>query len=166
MVVASSSNSFQNLVSYLYCTECLFARTLYHSIPFSRASFEYQCNHNLLTGAPFHKLFVLSIASFASFSILLNNASHVGTSWINPMTCPAVQTPKSLSPFKNTSRPLFPLTYGATSSNLPVMLSFSILTACSATLFLNNRLVFFHRLSTSSVSVSCASTIACLIAEW
>ena len=67
--------------------------------------------------------------------------------------CPVVEPPKSLSPFKNTSRPLFPLTYGATSSNFPVVLSFSIFTACSVTLFLNNRDVFFHRRNTNSVSV-------------
>lgn len=71
-------------------------------------------------------------------------------------------TPYSVSPLTNTSFPLFPLTNGATSSNLPVSLSRSTLSPSSATLFLYSLVVFFHRLSNSVVSVSCARTISSL----
>jgi len=65
-----------------------------------------------------------------------------------------------------TSFPLLPLTKGATSSKFPVVLSFSTLTAPAVALFLNNLLVFFHRLSTSSVSFSEAFTIVSLMFMW
>ncbi|KAJ6259128.1 LOW QUALITY PROTEIN: Tankyrase-1 [Drechslerella dactyloides] len=77
-----------------------------------------------------------------------------------------VRTPASGSPLMKTCRPRLPLTRWATSSNLPVVLVDSIFLASTATLFLNRRLVFRQRRSSSSVSSSEDLTMASLMFWW
>lgn len=66
----------------------------------------------------------------------------------------------------NTSRPRLPLTSGAISSNLSLLLSLSTLMASSVTLFLYSLVVLVHRLMTRAVSVSEALTIVSLMFWW
>ena len=73
-----------------------------------------------------------------TFSILSKSSWQLGTSFISPITCPAVQTPASLSPSINTLRPRTPETNGCiflksgASDVFSISMTFSAIEFCAS----------------------------------